>query len=451
MDKKFVLMFFTLVFLLLATLRAQFLMPSAADPAVIRVPEDYLTIQEATNAANPGDIVEVAAGTYYENVVVNKSLSLIGENKSTTIIDGSWTGAVLNITADDVKIAGFTIRNSGPSGWFGIYIFSSSNTISGNIISDNLDGIFLRSSSGNTISGNMISPYYGVGIWLEDYSNNNTLNGNIMDPGPGLDQIGILVAYSRDNVISDNIILKNGYYGIRLFQSQLNKIIGNNIINNGLFGINFVASSGNTIYHNNLINNGVGDGGSNTWDNGAEGNYWSDYDGEDLNGDGIGDTLLPHQGVDFYPLMTPWNEFRVFNIPWEEEVYQVTTFSHSTIASFNFSHLDKQISFNVTGPPGTSGFCNVTIPKTLLGANETHPWQVLLDGNPINYNKVENETHTFLYFTYTHTTHHVQIIGTWVTPEFPTALILPLLIITALLATILGKMTHSTKKPQSLC
>ena len=49
-------------------------------------------------------------------------------------------------------------------------------------------------------------------------------------------------------------------------------------------------------------------GGLSKWDNGAEGNYWSDYAGEDLDGDGIGDTLLPHQGIDNYPLMRPYME-----------------------------------------------------------------------------------------------------------------------------------------------
>ncbi|GAH38506.1 unnamed protein product, partial [marine sediment metagenome] len=66
-------------------------------------------------------------------------------------------------------------------------------------------------------------------------------------------------------------------------------------------------ATSNTFYHNNIINNGFQlyrKYSSNIWDNGAgEGNYWSGYTGTDLDGDDIGDTDLPHQGVDYYPLM----------------------------------------------------------------------------------------------------------------------------------------------------
>jgi len=51
---------------------------------------------------------------------------------------------------------------------------------------------------------------------------------------------------------------------------------------------------------------------NNKWDNGCEGNYWCTYNGSDLDGDGIGDTYLPWEGVDYYPLMIPyWNPANV--------------------------------------------------------------------------------------------------------------------------------------------
>ena len=79
----------------------------------IVVPDDYSTIQEAINAASAGDVIHVKAGTYFENVVVNKSLSLIGEDKETTVIDGGQAGTVIRVIASNVTVTGFKIQNSG--------------------------------------------------------------------------------------------------------------------------------------------------------------------------------------------------------------------------------------------------------------------------------------------------------------------------------------------------
>ena len=89
-----------------------------------------------------------------------------------------------------------------------------------------------------------------------------------------------------------------------------NRIIQNTIINNDC-GVTLLDSENNTIYHNSFINNTIQRSGAANngvlWHNlDNEGNYWSDYSGKDLDGDGIGDTELPHQGVDNYPLIDPW-------------------------------------------------------------------------------------------------------------------------------------------------
>jgi hypothetical protein len=89
----------------------------------------------------------------------------------------------------------------------------------------------------------------------------------------------------------------------------------------------------------------------------------------------------------------------------------VSVESNSTVSNFTFNQPNKEISFNVSGPNDTIGFCNVTIPKQLLDG----PWTVLIDAQPALYfTPVENETHSFLYFTYPHSTHEVRIIGTYV-------------------------------------
>jgi hypothetical protein len=85
----------------------------------------------------------------------------------------------------------------------------------------------------------------------------------------------------------------------------------NNLANNGI-GIAFYSVSNNSICHNNFINNTAHvlpeQPNSNVWDNGCEGNFWSNYNGEDLDNDGVGDTFLLWEGVDDYPLVNMyWN------------------------------------------------------------------------------------------------------------------------------------------------
>ncbi|HDH44573.1 MAG TPA: hypothetical protein ENG66_04185, partial [Thermococcus sp.] len=69
---------------------------------VIRVPEDYPTIQEAINAADPGDTILVAPGTYNESITIDKQITLIGEGKENTIIVGRGVGDVIYISSDGV-------------------------------------------------------------------------------------------------------------------------------------------------------------------------------------------------------------------------------------------------------------------------------------------------------------------------------------------------------------
>jgi hypothetical protein len=99
-----------------------------------------------------------------------------------------------------------------------------------------------------------------------------------------------------------------------------------------------------------------------------------------------------------------------FSIVWGEETFIVSVGSNATVSNFAFSQPDKEVSFNVTGEVATIGFCNVTVPKALLYGE---PWTVLIDGASVPPTITENATHTSLYFTYTHSTHTIQIIGTW--------------------------------------
>jgi len=191
---------------------------------------NFKIIQKAINNASPGDTIEVQSGTYYEHVVVNKTLILQGVDTGSglPVVDGGGSGGAITLSADGCSLQGFVASNSGSAN-SGITVSSSSNTVSGNTVSgSNQRGIYLNSSSGNTVSGNTVSGASQHGIYLTSSSNNtissNTANGN---SGSGI----YLTTASNSNIVSANTA-SNNQYGIRLYASKGNTITGNTANNN---------------------------------------------------------------------------------------------------------------------------------------------------------------------------------------------------------------------------
>jgi parallel beta-helix repeat protein len=402
-----------------------------ASPDTIYVPGDYAKIQWAIGNATTGDAIIVSAGIYYEHVIIDKSLTIMGENGN-AILDGNGTSHVVTICADNVNLSGLTIQNSGPGFWDGaIYAYNSSwCNISHNILVHSGHGIwFDHDSNNNIITGNNVS-YNLVGIVITS-SNSNIITNNYVFSST---YCGIAFSGASSNILTSNIA-KNNEYGIWLDYSTNVTAIGNMVTDN-LFGIHLDHSDNNVISHNNIINNThqteIIDSAS-IWNYDLEGNYWSDYDGVDIDQDGIGDKprIIDANNTDNYPLMGMFSDFEVI---WEEETYHVTTICNSTISAFQFNQEERILSFNVTGPYFTVGFCRITIPKALI--NETYT--VLVDGEQVDVKvlPISNSTHAFLYFTYIHSTHEVVII-----PEFPPTLILILILfmITTLIVIIITK------------
>ncbi|MEM2294555.1 MAG: S8 family serine peptidase [Nitrososphaerota archaeon] len=119
---------------------------------------------------------------------------------------------------------------------------------------------------------------------------------------------GVLLVNTYDSLIENSKFYENTY-GIQLINSH-NNIVRGNHIHGCTYGIHLEQSNNNSIYLNNFINyyNGkIEINSTNIWHGrwGVSGNFWQKYAGEDANGDGIGDTNLPHEGVDSHPLMAP--------------------------------------------------------------------------------------------------------------------------------------------------
>lgn len=193
---------------------------------------NFTTIETAIDTAQAGDTIIVLNGTYYENIVIDKQLSLIGIDKNTTILDGRQTGNVIKINAENVTIKGFTIMHSGiyfPNS--GINISSNYNTIQDNIILNNFYGITLYKSSNNTIQQNTIQDNDHCGIYMTNSSINSILQNILRDHNYN----GIGIYESSDfNIIKNNTFIQNGYCGINIRISSMNIIGGNNISNNNI-------------------------------------------------------------------------------------------------------------------------------------------------------------------------------------------------------------------------
>lgn len=192
-------------------------------------PGNYSSIQSALNAANTGDTVYVydEGSPYFENLVINKQLYLVGENKATTVINGGGSGDVISInSANSVEISGFAITN----GDIGIWVFMSSNTIIKNndVISNNNEGIGLYSSTNTLIqSNNVVDNWHGISA-ESDSDNNHIDNNNISN-----NDYGIWIWGSSNIEITNNSFLNDGVFlrGDQLSHFNTHTISTDNLVN----------------------------------------------------------------------------------------------------------------------------------------------------------------------------------------------------------------------------
>ena len=237
-------------------------------------------IQAAIDNATTGNTIFVYNGTYTENVIVNRSLTLRGESRDAVTVQANDSdNHVFNVTADMVNISGFTVTgvtgkgkagmclnnadycnifdNNFSNNCNGIYLLSSCehNTLHNNTVNRNEDnGIYLSRSCNNMLLKNVISK--GVyGIHLAYSSNHNTITENVVNL---CSSNGIDMTDSDSNQITKNKLNSSTNCGIRMHRSDSN-IVADNSFNDNKYGI-FTYRSHNNVLTNNTASDNEDDG-----------------------------------------------------------------------------------------------------------------------------------------------------------------------------------------------
>lgn len=447
--------------------------------------------------------------SYADGIIVERSDIIIDGGSYMIEGIGNWEsfrGIFLkscnNVTVTNVTVTKFKFGID----IFGIDVFPNSNNIIGNVIENNVVGISLGNSHNNSISGNSITNnrygIYAVICWnndiseneiarnkfgilfMDDTSNNRIFGNNVIENECGILFQGDVVLLDVNGTVhkirsvpSNNRILRNNFtknYEIYLYQSDCNIISENNIdggdfklyysINNSILGNNinmsyfvFEGSDGIRLFHNNFINVRFHVWSSEVfWDNGypSGGNYWSDYNGIDIycgsgqnetGSDGIGDAAytIDEDNTDRYPLMGHVNIFDV-NVS-NDTAYSMEVISNSTISNLHFNPEGAFLKFNVIGKNGTTGFCRVAIPKSLLWTENN--WLIYVNGEQTtDYKIIPDENISYLYFIYNHTTITATVKGTHAMPISLNIILLTIMTIT--LIPILRKSLVKNRRAQ---
>ena len=263
------------------------------------VQHPYNGISQALQFAKDGDTLFVHQGVYIDNVIINKKVTLLGEDTdTTTILNENNVDDCISIYANDVSIQGFTITSESETTSIeivGIRILENNVIVENNVIMNHYNGIEFRYAEDIEIYRNDIFFNHNDGIstfncylfWVEynDIRSNGRYGISIGQSVEGFVEAnyfqnqgrsGVEISESQSIHINQNIISNNFMNGIRFTgSSESNEVKRNTISYNGDFGIQFRRSSFNDIEENNIIENGDAeaffDNCNNNWDN----NYWN--------------------------------------------------------------------------------------------------------------------------------------------------------------------------------
>ncbi|MFO8077626.1 MAG: NosD domain-containing protein [Thermoplasmatota archaeon] len=250
--------------------------------------QTYTSIQQAINTVSNGSIIYLSNGTYTEQITINKSISLIGENSNNSILTSNESIVVI-ITAENVHINNLSIQGNTDQHQQGINILYSQNIL---------------------ISNNTFSSFTNQSIIIENKSHHIIIENNTFTRNKNAISI-----YGKQNQVSYNEFINNTNTGIIIYSNANdNQIDHNTFLNNPEYGLHIQSNAKNTtIYLNNFMDifDAKNKAEQTIWYNITlkMGNYWERYHGKDVNNDGIGDspyTVSEDNHInDPYPLMYP--------------------------------------------------------------------------------------------------------------------------------------------------
>jgi parallel beta-helix repeat protein len=431
-----------------------------------------MTCNTVTNSFQGIVLEKSFANSIRGNSLINNNVSMQVYASYENLVEGNslTKSNVSVILADNSGINVFK-NNSMANNVYNLIVFGSSiqaflqNIDTSNIV-DNKTVHYITSSH-NLLLNPSSCPNAGylalvncTGMTVDGINLSNDKDGMLIAQSTNSSLVNVTLANSRTSITltafaPQPLILG----GLTFFKSNNNLMINSRIVNNSV-GVCLYQSSGNVFYDNSFVNVSKpvisnfqgpasppsGSCSINKWDNGLEGNYWSNYGGVDSDQDGIGDSpyIIDANNTDRDPLMGLFSEFP---INWANRTYLTMTICNSSISNFQYTvvypHHPLQpwttsIVFNVTGK--VPGFCRVMIPKDVLDGQ----YAVMLNGfsmPSLSWREMPttNGTSLFLYMTFTAGSHQVWITGTtWMT-EYSTEPTLALFMIAALLAAVIHK------------
>lgn len=228
-----------------------FFLPAACvQAAVIYVPGNFKTIQDAVNSASPDDTVIIREGTYSENIVIKKTVTLKSAIAHGAVIRAAVKKepSVKIENTSGAGVIGLTLTGSDNAG---IFLYNASGSrIEGNMAVNNNSGIVLDHSSNNTLIGNNANSNSSYGIYLLR-SNNNLIEKNTANSN---EDKGVFISYSDNNRITDNSANLNAWNGMMLWASHNNELKDNLTLRN-TYGIVMNDAEGNNLAGNTTLPN----------------------------------------------------------------------------------------------------------------------------------------------------------------------------------------------------